>query len=191
MSKVTSICGIPQGRRDARELKFSKELVVCNISLSPVGREPRPGSGCQLPEKTWLFFVGMVVFRLMRRVNIPQKGLNAKESGDVKKQELLDVARRIPRGSQPPMAALASGFTPLLGSLPKKQLRSAEPWEPWSCRRPTAPRRPPLLRFRHPSNSSCKGSGSLDQMIDRASERIVLGEVECFAPEASGCLRLV
>ena len=74
-------------------------------------------------EKVWLFLVGMVVLRLIKRVNTPPRVSMPRESGVTSKSKMsLTSPRRTPPWMAAPMATTSSGFTPLLGSRPKRSL---------------------------------------------------------------------
>ncbi|KAG0468957.1 hypothetical protein HPP92_018285 [Vanilla planifolia] len=102
MSAVTSICGIPLGAGGMPDANPDLGLVV----------------SCRGEDLALLCRDGGVP--VDEAGEYPAKGLNAKGKWrDVKKQELLDVAPENSSLDRSPMATASSGFTPLLGSLPK------------------------------------------------------------------------
>ena len=74
-------------------------------------------------EKTWLFLVGIVVFRSINRVNTPPRVSIPKESGVTSKSRTSFTSPcRTPACMPAPIATTSSGFTPRCGSFPKKLL---------------------------------------------------------------------
>jgi hypothetical protein len=72
-------------------------------------------------EKTWLFLVGIVVLRSIRRVNTPPSVSMPSDSGVTSSSSTsLTSPCSTPAWIAAPMATTSSGLTPLCGSLPKK-----------------------------------------------------------------------
>ena len=74
-------------------------------------------------EKTWLFLVGMVVLRWIRRVNTPPSVSIPSDSGVTSSSRMsLTSPRSTPPWMAAPIATTSSGLTPREGSLPKTSL---------------------------------------------------------------------
>ena len=71
-------------------------------------------------ENTWLFLVGIVVLRSIRRVNTPPSVSMPSDSGVTSSSSTSFTSPlSTPAWIAAPMATTSSGFTPLCGSLPK------------------------------------------------------------------------
>mmetsp|Transcript_24882 Transcript_24882/g.62016 ORF Transcript_24882/g.62016 Transcript_24882/m.62016 type:complete len:204 (-) Transcript_24882:1049-1660(-) len=72
-------------------------------------------------ENVWLFLVGIVVLRLMRRVNTPPRVSMPRDSGVTSRSRMSFTSpRSTPPWMAAPIATTSSGLTPLLGSFPAK-----------------------------------------------------------------------
>ena len=122
MSKVTSICGMPRGAGGMpTRSNWPSILLSAAISRSPW--KTRMVTAVWLSsavEKTWLFLVGIVVLRSIRRVNTPPSVSMPSDSGVTSSSSTsLTSPLSTPAWIAAPMATTSSGFTPLCGSLPK------------------------------------------------------------------------
>ena len=143
-------------------------------------------------EKTWLFFVGIVVLRSIRRVNTPPSVSMPSDSGVTSSSSTsLTSPCSTPAWIAAPMATTSSGLTPLCGSLPNSCFTI-------SC---TFGMRvmPPTRTTSSMSRGGDAGilqrvlhrlDGALDEIVDEALE---LGarlsfSVRCFGPEASAVM---
>mmetsp|Transcript_6438 Transcript_6438/g.22065 ORF Transcript_6438/g.22065 Transcript_6438/m.22065 type:complete len:319 (+) Transcript_6438:479-1435(+) len=123
MSKLTSIWGVPRG---AGGMPTRSNWPSCLLSAAS-SRSPWStliwtwGWLSAAVEKVWAFFVGMVVLRLMRRVNMPPSVSMPSDSGVTSRRRMsLTSPRSTPPWIAAPMATTSSGFTPRWGFLPKK-----------------------------------------------------------------------
>mmetsp|Transcript_31788 Transcript_31788/g.90287 ORF Transcript_31788/g.90287 Transcript_31788/m.90287 type:complete len:224 (+) Transcript_31788:769-1440(+) len=122
MSNVTSICGTPRGAGGMpTRSNWPSSLLSAAISRSPWRTLiPTWVWLSAAVENTWDFFVGMVVFLLMRRVKTPPMVSMPRLSGVTSSSRMSFTS---PRSTPPwiaaPMATTSSGLTPLLGSLLK------------------------------------------------------------------------
>mmetsp|Transcript_9053 Transcript_9053/g.37002 ORF Transcript_9053/g.37002 Transcript_9053/m.37002 type:complete len:292 (-) Transcript_9053:979-1854(-) len=125
MSKVTSIWGTPRGAGGMPiRSKLPSILLSAAISRSP-WRTLMPTCVwlSAAVEKVWDFLVGMVVLRLMRRVNTPPRVSMPNESGVTSRRRMsLTSPRRTPPWMAAPIATTSSGLTPLLGDRWKRSL---------------------------------------------------------------------
>mmetsp|Transcript_7850 Transcript_7850/g.21819 ORF Transcript_7850/g.21819 Transcript_7850/m.21819 type:complete len:367 (-) Transcript_7850:808-1908(-) len=121
MSNVTSICGTPRGaggtpssRKVPRILlSFANCRSPCRTTISTEGWES------VAVEKTSVFFVGMVVFRLMSTVETPPRVSTPSERGVTSSSTMsLTSPARTPACTAAPTATTSSGLTLWLGSLP-------------------------------------------------------------------------
>mmetsp|Transcript_21890 Transcript_21890/g.44850 ORF Transcript_21890/g.44850 Transcript_21890/m.44850 type:complete len:333 (-) Transcript_21890:924-1922(-) len=121
MSKVTSICGTPRGaggtpsRRNVPSILLS--LANCrspwSTTISTEGWES------VAVEKTSVFFVGMVVLRLMSTVATPPRVSTPKERGETSRSTMSFTSpAKTPACTAAPTATTSSGFTLWLGALP-------------------------------------------------------------------------
>ncbi len=122
MSKVTSICGMPRGAGGMpTRSNWPSILLSAAISRSPW--KTRMVTAFWLSsavENTWLFLVGIVVLRSMRRVNTPPSVSMPSDSGVTSSSSTsLTSPCSTPAWIAAPMATTSSGLTPLCGSLPK------------------------------------------------------------------------
>mmetsp|Transcript_14844 Transcript_14844/g.20660 ORF Transcript_14844/g.20660 Transcript_14844/m.20660 type:complete len:217 (+) Transcript_14844:751-1401(+) len=123
MSKVTSIWGAPRGAGGTPvSSKLPRSLLSAAISRSPCSTLiPTTVWLSAAVEKTCDFFVGMVVLRLIRRVNTPPSVSIPSDRGVTSRRRMsLTSPRSTPPWIAAPLATTSSGFTPLLGALPKK-----------------------------------------------------------------------
>ncbi len=123
MSKVTSTCGMPRGAGGMpMRSNWPSSLLSAAISRSPW--KTRIVTAVWLSsavEKTWLFLVGIVVLRSMRRVKTPPSVSMPSDSGVTSSSSTsLTSPWRTPAWTAAPIATTSSGLTPLWGSLPKK-----------------------------------------------------------------------
>ena len=95
MSKVTSICGTPRGAagRPTRS-NWPSTLLSAAISRSPWNTRMVTAVWLSSAvENTWLFLVGIVVLRSIRRVKTPPSvSMPSDSGGDVEQQHVLDIA---------------------------------------------------------------------------------------------------
>mmetsp|Transcript_458 Transcript_458/g.1376 ORF Transcript_458/g.1376 Transcript_458/m.1376 type:complete len:344 (+) Transcript_458:693-1724(+) len=122
MSNVTSIWGTPRGAGGTpTRSNWPRILLSAAISRSPCNTlMPTCVWLSAAVENVWLFLVGIVVLRLIKRVNTPPRVSIPSESGVTSKRRIsLTSPRRTPPWMAAPMATTSSGFTPLLGSRPK------------------------------------------------------------------------
>mmetsp|Transcript_37007 Transcript_37007/g.62319 ORF Transcript_37007/g.62319 Transcript_37007/m.62319 type:complete len:388 (+) Transcript_37007:1130-2293(+) len=120
MSKVTSICGTPRGAGGTpTRSNCPSSLLSAAISRSPCSTlMPTWVWLSAAVENTWLFFVGMVVLRLMRRVNTPPRVSIPRERGVTSNSRISFTSpRSTPPWMAAPSATTSSGLTLLLGSL--------------------------------------------------------------------------
>ena len=76
-------------------------------------------------EKTWLFFVGIVVFLSISFVETPPNVSIPKDKGVTSSNKTSFTSPcKTPAWIAAPIATTSSGFTDLLGSFPKKFLTS-------------------------------------------------------------------
>ena len=108
------------GRSDTVQMEASERFIVVAISRSPCRTLTSTEVWLSAAvEKTWLFFVGIVVLRSISFVNTPPSVSMPSESG-------VTSSRRMPSTSPPrtppwiaaPTATHSSGLMPLNGSLP-------------------------------------------------------------------------
>mmetsp|Transcript_7733 Transcript_7733/g.12644 ORF Transcript_7733/g.12644 Transcript_7733/m.12644 type:complete len:419 (+) Transcript_7733:287-1543(+) len=122
MSKETSICGTPRGAGGMpTRSNWPSSLLSAAISRSPCSTLICTcGWLSAAVENTWLFFVGMVVFRLISLVKTPPSVSMPSESGVTSSSRMsLTSPFSTPPWMAAPMATTSSGFTPLLGARPK------------------------------------------------------------------------
>mmetsp|Transcript_15666 Transcript_15666/g.48501 ORF Transcript_15666/g.48501 Transcript_15666/m.48501 type:complete len:520 (-) Transcript_15666:374-1933(-) len=122
MSNDTSICGVPRG---AGGIPVKSNCPSCLLSAAS-SRSPWStliwtwGWLSAAVENVCAFFVGIVVFRLMRRVNMPPSVSMPIDSGVTSSSKMsLTSPRNTPPWIAAPMATTSSGFTPLWGFWPK------------------------------------------------------------------------
>ena len=123
ISNVTSICGIPLGAGAIpSSVKFPNGLLSAAISLSPCTTLiVTAGWLSSAVEKTWLFFVGIVVFFSINFVETPPRVSIPNDKGVTSNNKTsLTSPCSTPPCIAAPIATTSSGFTPLWGSLPKK-----------------------------------------------------------------------
>ena len=122
MSNETSICGVPRGaggiptRSNCPNGLFSAAISrsPCNTLIWTCGWL----SAAVL--NVWAFFVGMVVLRLISRVNMPPSVSIPSDRGVTSNNNTsLTSPLRTPPWIAAPMATTSSGLTPLCGFLPK------------------------------------------------------------------------
>ena len=122
MSKVTSICGIPLGAGGMpTSSKRPSVLFPEAISRSPWRTWiVTAGWLSSAVEKVWLILAGIVVFFSINLVITPPKVSMPRESGvtSSSRTSLTSPFKTAPWMAAP-RATTSSGFTPLLGSLPK------------------------------------------------------------------------
>mmetsp|Transcript_21935 Transcript_21935/g.65773 ORF Transcript_21935/g.65773 Transcript_21935/m.65773 type:complete len:406 (+) Transcript_21935:187-1404(+) len=123
ISNETSICGVPRG---AGGMPTRSNWPSCLLSAA-ISRSP-----CSTLICTWgwlsaavlkvcAFLVGIVVLRLMRRVNMPPRVSMPSDSGVTSSSSTSFTSpRSTPPWMAAPMATTSSGLTPLCGFLPKK-----------------------------------------------------------------------
>ena len=122
MSKVTSICGTPRGAGGMpTRSNWPSALLSAAISRSPwKTRMVTADWVSSAVEKTWLFLVGIVVLRSIRRVNTPPSVSMPSDSGVTSSSSTsLTSPCSTPAWIAAPIATTSSGLTPLCGSLPK------------------------------------------------------------------------
>eukprot|EP00906_Rhabdomonas_costata_P035531 RCo049919 len=122
MSKVTSIWGVPRGAGGIpTRSNCPSSLFWLAISRSPWNTLiPTMVWLSAAVEKTWDFLVGMVLLRLIRRVNTPPRVSMPKLSGVTSSRSTsLTSPFRTPPWIAAPIATTSSGFTPLKGSFLK------------------------------------------------------------------------
>ena len=125
MLKVTSIRGTPRGAAGIPvSSKRPRVLLSAAISRSPWRTwTSTDGWLSTAVEKTWLPDVGMVVLRSMILVKTPPRVSMPRESGVTSRSRTsLTSPTRTPAWIAAPIATHSSGFTPLLGSLPRMDL---------------------------------------------------------------------
>ena len=121
MSKLTSICGTPRGAGAMpASWKRPSVLLYCAISRSPwrtcTSTLVWPSAAV---EKIWLFFVGMVVLRSIKRVNTPPTVSMPRESGVTSSRRMSFTSPpSTPPWMAAPIATHSSGLMPLNVSLP-------------------------------------------------------------------------
>mmetsp|Transcript_15047 Transcript_15047/g.25764 ORF Transcript_15047/g.25764 Transcript_15047/m.25764 type:complete len:224 (+) Transcript_15047:817-1488(+) len=121
MSNVTSIWGSPRGAGGMpTRSNWPRSLLSAAISRSPWNTlMPTCVWLSAAVENTWLFLVGIVVLRLMRRVNTPPSVSIPSDSGVTSSSRMSFTS---PFSTAPwiaaPTATTSSGFTFLLGSFP-------------------------------------------------------------------------
>ena len=123
ISKVTSIWGMPLGAGGIpTKLNWPSNLLSMAISRSPWNTRMVTASWLSSAvEKIWLFFVGIVVLRSIKRVKRPPLVSIPRDSGVTSRRRTSFTSPcRTPPWIAAPIATTSSGFTPLLGSLPKK-----------------------------------------------------------------------
>ena len=128
MSKVTSICGTPRGAGGMpTRSNWPSALLSAAISRSPWNTRIVTAVWLSSAvENTWLFLVGIVVLRSMRRVNTPPSVSMPSDSGVTSSSSTsLTSPCSTPACTAAPMATTSSGLTPLCGSLPKNCLTSS------------------------------------------------------------------
>ena len=121
MSKVTSICGTPRGAGGMpTRSNWPSILLSAAISRSPWNTRMVTAFWLSSAvENTWLFLVGIVVLRSMRRVNTPPSVSMPSDSGVTSSSSTsLTSPCSTPAWIAAPMATTSSGLTPLCGSLP-------------------------------------------------------------------------
>mmetsp|Transcript_31350 Transcript_31350/g.91822 ORF Transcript_31350/g.91822 Transcript_31350/m.91822 type:complete len:209 (-) Transcript_31350:1227-1853(-) len=125
MSKATSIWGTPRGAggRPTRS-NSPRFLLSAAISRSPCMTLIWTwGWLSTAVEKVCVFLVGMVVLRGMSLVMTPPRVSMPRLRGVTSRRRMsLTSPLRTPPWMAAPMATTSSGFTPRLGSLPKKFL---------------------------------------------------------------------
>ena len=174
ISKATSICGTPRG---AAGIPSRWKRPIDLLSRAS-GRSPwqtlisTEGWLSAAVEKTSLFRVGIVVLASISLVITPPRVSIPSDSGVTSSSSTSFTSPvRTPPWIAAPMATTSSGFTPLLGTLPKKF--STTFWiagirgEP-----PTrSPRRSAWHRDRHRAGPPCKARWSCGSS-DRTTVRI-------------------
>ena len=128
ISNVTSIWGTPLGAGAMpTNSKFPSTLLSVAISLSPCKTLiDTAGWLSSAVEKTWLFFVGIVVFFSISFVDTPPNVSIPSDNGVTSNNNTsLTSPCNTPAWIAAPIATTSSGFTDLFGSLPKKFLTSS------------------------------------------------------------------
>ena len=128
ISNVTSICGTPRGAEGMPvRSKLPSSLLSAAISRSPWNT--LMVTACWLSsavEKVWLFFVGMVVFRSINRVNTPPSVSMPSDKGVTSSSRTSFTSPfNTPPCTAAPMATTSSGLTLRAGSLPKNDLTTS------------------------------------------------------------------
>src|SRR5438876_3641727 len=93
MSNVTSICGTPRGaggipsriKLPSERLSLANSRSPCNTLISTLGWLSLA------VEKTWLFCVGIVVLRSIRRVETPPRVDTQREWSDVEQEYIFNI----------------------------------------------------------------------------------------------------
>ncbi|KHO53479.1 MAG: hypothetical protein QT04_C0004G0012 [archaeon GW2011_AR11] len=121
MSNMTSICGTPLGAGGMpSRLKLPRSLLSLNMGRSPC--DTRMVTAVWLSdavEKTWLFFVGMVVLRSMSFVKTPPRVSMPRLNGVTSSSRMsLTSPASTPACMAAPWATHSIGSTPLSAGLP-------------------------------------------------------------------------
>ena len=177
-------------RRDADEIELAEQLVVGrHLAFALEDADRHRGWLSSAVEKTWLFLVGMVVLRSIRRVNTPPRVSMPSDSGVTSSSSTsLTSPCRTPPWIAAPMATTSSGLTPLCGSLPKNCLHRLLTFG-MRVMPPTRTTSSISPGWRPASFSAALHGpdGALDQVVDQALE---LGagqlDVRCFGPDCVG-----
>ena len=175
MSKVTSICGTPRGA-GGMPIRSNWPSILLSAAISRSPWKTRIVTAFWLSsavEKTWLFLVGIVVLRSIRRVNTPPSVSMPSDSGVTSSSSTsLTSPWSTPAWIAAPMATTSSGLTPLCGSLPKNCFTTS-----WTFgMRVMPPTRTTSSisagrRGRRPSAPCLQGSiVLLDEVVDQALE---------------------
>ena len=117
MSKVTSICGMPRGAAGMpTRSNWPRSLLSDAISRSPwKTRMVTAVCPSSAVEKTWLFLVGIVVLRSIRRVNTPPSVSMPSESGVTSSSRTSVTSPcSTPAWMAAPTATTSSGFYALV-----------------------------------------------------------------------------
>mmetsp|Transcript_2961 Transcript_2961/g.8290 ORF Transcript_2961/g.8290 Transcript_2961/m.8290 type:complete len:414 (-) Transcript_2961:748-1989(-) len=128
MSKVTSILGTPRGAGGMpTRSNWPRSLFMAAMSRSPWSTlMPTWVWLSAAVENSWLFLVGMVVLRGMRRVKMPPRVSMPSERGVTSRRSTsLTLPLSTPPWMAAPMATTSSGFTPLDGSRLKSSLTTS------------------------------------------------------------------
>ena len=122
ISKVTSICGMPRGEGGIpSRMKLPSERLSLANSRSPWSTLISTLGWLSLAvEKTWPFWVGMVVLRSIKRVETPPRVSIPRESGVTSSRSTsLTSPVKTPAWIAAPTATTSSGLTPRCGSRSK------------------------------------------------------------------------
>ena len=124
MSNVTSICGMPRGA-GGMPIRSNWPRILLSAAISRSPWNTRIVTAVWLSsavEKVWLFLVGIVVLRSIRRVNTPPSVSMPSDSGVTSSSRTsLTSPFSTPAWIAAPIATTSSGLTPLL-RLPAEEL---------------------------------------------------------------------
>ena len=191
MSNVTSICGTPRGAGGMpSRLKLPSALLSRAILRSPWKIAiVTAGWLSAAVEKTWLFFVGIVVLRSMSGVSTPPSVSMPSVSGVTSRRSTSFTSPfRMPPWIAAPIATTSSGLTPLCGSLPKRLfafswMSGMRVWPPTSTTSSTDVRSASAMHLRHGSLVRFTRS-----IVSVSSFCFVSVAVRCFGPVASAVM---